>query len=246
MKAILVDVTRCRGCMKCVEACRKQNGSPPDSCRTLLRKDLSADRLTTVDRTASGRYVKRQCNHCQSPSCVSACLVGAIHKEEDGPVVYDATKCIGCRYCMLACPFEVPRYEWGTTTPRMRKCEMCHDRPGGPACVEACPNHATLYGERDELLEIARERIAAAPDRYLDHVWGEHDAGGTSVLYLSDVPLDEFWPSDLGARSVPDLTWPVVSRTPWIALSVAGTLTVFSWLIDRRNRLAAPGGEVKP
>lgn len=237
MKAILHDVTRCRGCMKCVEACRGRNGGGNGGRETLLRDELSANRLTTVARTDEGRYVREQCRHCLSPSCVSACLVGAIEKTPEGPVTYDAGKCIGCRYCMLACPFEVPRYEWSTTTPLMRKCEMCHDRPGGPACVEACPYGATRYGERDELLRVAHARITAAPDLYVPKVWGETDAGGTCVLYLSDVSLDAFWPKGLGDESVPEITWPVVERTPWIALSVAGTLTAVSWIIDRRNRL---------
>jgi formate dehydrogenase iron-sulfur subunit len=239
MKAILHDVTRCRGCMKCVKACADANGSDADrECRTLLRKDLSADRLTTVERTPEGRFVRQQCRHCLEPSCASACLVGAIRKSSEGPVVYDASKCIGCRYCMLACPFGVPRYEWKSVTPIMRKCGMCHDRPGGPACVEACPYEATIHGDRDELLRVARERIAEKPDLYLPAIYGEHDAGGTCVMYLSDVPLDRFWPDRLGDRSVPELTWPVVSRTPWIALSVAGALSAVSWILNRRDRRA--------
>ena len=236
MKAILHDVTRCRGCMKCVQACGEANGNPDP--QAMHRNALSEHRLTTVERTDSGRFVRQQCRHCLEPSCVSACLVGAIRKSPEGPVVYDATKCIGCRYCMLACPFGVPRYEWKSRTPIMRKCDMCHGRPGGPACVAACPYGATLYGDREELLRIARERIVTRTELYLPVIYGQHDAGGTCVLFISDVDLAEFWPTRLGDESVPELTWPVVSRTPWIALSVAGTLSAVSWIMNRRDRLA--------
>lgn len=243
MKAVLHDVTRCTGCNRCVAACADENGlEGKESHARFSRSGLSAHRWTTVVREA-GRYVRRQCLHCEDPSCAAACLVGAFRKTPEGPVVYDASKCIGCRYCMLACPFEIPRYEWDTNHPFVRKCDLCHDRPGGPACIEACPNEVSLYGDREELLEVARARIRAAPDRYLDHVFGEKEAGGTSVLYLSDVDLSGMWPARMGDRSVPEMTWPVVSKTPFLAFGVAGVLTGLSWIVHRRNRRSAEAQE---
>jgi len=237
MKGILHDVRRCAGCMRCVEACRKENGSgKPDRFRT---GDLSAERLTTLAKTKEGRHVRRHCYHCVEPACAAACLVGALTRTPEGPVVYDAEKCIGCRYCMLACPFQVPRYEWESRTPLVKKCDMCADREGGPACVEACPHEATLYGDRDELIRIAHRRIAEHPGEYVDHVWGEKEMGGTGVLLVSDVSLDGFWPEALGETSVPDLTLPLAHKAPLMFGGVLALLTGLSWVIGRRNRLAA-------
>lgn len=238
MKAILHDVSRCRGCMACVEACAASNGTEdPDRAR-FDRAGLSGHRFTSVSRTGEGRFVRQQCLHCVDPSCVSACLVGSMTQTPEGAVVYDPAKCIGCRYCMLACPYDVPKYEWDTNTPLIRKCELCHDRPGGPACVEACPHEATMFGERDELLAIARERIRSSSIRYVDRIYGETDMGGTAVLYISDVPLDDFWKGGPGSPSVPEITWPFISKTPVLAASVAATLTGVSWVVHRRMRLA--------
>ena len=111
---------------------------------------------------------------------MAACLVGGLTKTAEGPVVYDPDKCIGCRYCMLACPFHVPRYEWDSTAPLMRKCSMCFERlleGGQPACVEACPNDAMLFGEREDLLRRAhamirlRARPVLAPGLGRARVW---------------------------------------------------------------------------
>lgn len=239
MKSILIDVTRCRGCAKCQEACAAENGLAPEpETARFARGELSEDRFTTLVPVGEGRFAKRQCLHCIDPSCAAACLVGALHRTKEGPVVYDRDKCIGCRYCMLACPFSIPRYEWDTTTPFVRKCEMCHDRPGGPACVEKCPHDALAYGDRDDLLREARARIAAAPDGYLDHVYGEEEGGGTAVLYLTDVPLEAIWPERLGTESVPEMTWPIVSATPWLFVGVATALGSLAFLVHRRDRLA--------
>jgi formate dehydrogenase iron-sulfur subunit len=238
-KAVLHDVTRCTGCMTCAEACARENDLREHvRCARFDRGPLSQERFTTVQRLPGGEFVRRQCLHCVEPSCVTACLVGALTKLDDGPVVYDADKCIGCRYCMISCPYHVIRYEWDTPLPFVRKCDMCFDRPAGPACVEACPHEATMYGEREELLRIAHERVAADPDRYVDHVWGEKEGGGTNVLYVSDVPLDAIFPAELGRESIPDLALPIAHSTPYLAVGVAGTVIGLSWIIGRRNRLA--------
>jgi len=238
MKAILFDVKRCRGCMKCVSACGVANGlTEADSKACFARERLSERRFTTVSVTDEGRFLRRQCLHCLEPSCESACLVGALRKTEEGPVLYDSSKCIGCRYCMLACPFEVPRYEWDTNHPYVVKCQMCADREGGPACVAACPYDASMYGDRDDLIAVARERIASGPGDYLPHIWGEHDAGGTCVLFVSDVDLGRYWPKSLGDRSVPEITWPVMAKTPFVFFGVAGVLSAVSFIIHRRERL---------
>ena len=238
-KAVLHDVTRCTGCMTCVATCSVENGlvSKADDAR-FNPGELSAERFISLKQTKEHRFVRTGCLHCLEPSCVSACLVGALHRREDGRVVYDAGKCIGCRYCMLACPAHVIRYEWDSALPFVKKCDMCADRPQGPACVEACPSEVSIYGDRDELLKIAHERIAAQPDLYQQKVWGEHELGGTGVLYVSDVSLSSLWPESLGDRSIPSITWPIARSTPFLAFGVASCLIGASWLIGRRNKLA--------
>jgi formate dehydrogenase iron-sulfur subunit len=225
--------------MKCVGACAQEHGFPnAKNARFSGGEELSATRLTALAKAGPDRYVRQHCVHCIEPACESACPVGALHRTADGPVVYDADKCIGCRYCMLACPFEVPRYEWDRLLPFVQKCDMCFERPEGPACVEACPHDATVFGERQALLDEAHRRIEAAPDKYVQHVWGEHEMGGTAVLFVSDVPLDSFWPSELGQVSVPDLTLPLAAKTPILYGGILATLAGLSWVIHRRQRLA--------
>jgi formate dehydrogenase iron-sulfur subunit len=245
MKAILVDVTRCTGCERCVEACVEENELDPVRAqvdRAVTKDGLSENRLLSVPKVADGRFVRMSCMHCLEPSCVSACLVGGITKTPEGPVIYDPDKCIGCRYCMLACPFHIPRYEWEEAVPFMRKCAMCFSRMEDglvPACVEACPNDALKFGDRDDLLWEAHWRISAGAGRYLDRVWGEHEFGGTSILYISDVDLAVAgWP-EADTDSIPSLTEPLIAKTPFIGMSVMGSLLGINWVIRRRMRLAA-------
>lgn len=239
MKAVLHDVRVCRGCMRCVAACCKEQGrDEPCPLGVFGVEGLSATQLTTLARINGKHFVRQHCLHCLEPACVSACLVGALTKTADGPVVYDETKCIGCRYCMIACPFEIPRYEWESTTPLVRKCDMCVDRPGGPACVEACPSDATMYGDREELIRVAQQRFKEHPDEYIPHIWGQYEMGGTCVMFISDVPLDDLWPTSLGATSIPDLTLPLAHETPFLFGGVLAALTGM-WVIQRRNKLAA-------
>ncbi len=244
MYSILIDVTRCTGCDRCVSACIEANHLDrlrAETDRATAPDGLSADRWTTVIRVADGRFAKKSCMHCEDPSCVAACLVGGITKSPDGPVVYDPDKCIGCRYCMLACPFHIPRYEWDKTVPFMRKCDMCIARLSSgkiPACVEACPNNALQFGDRDTLLHEAHRRIAT-DTRYKPHVWGEDEFGGTSVLYIADVNLATLgWPAQ-AESPIPLLTEPLISKTPFIGLGVAVSTLGLNWIIRRRMRLSA-------
>ena len=210
--ACLVDTTLCIGCRKCEEACNASNELPrperPFSDRWVLRHERrpSQDAFTVVNsyvgppsttqRERLETYVKTQCMHCVDPSCVSACIVAALTKTPEGPVVYDAERCIGCRYCMVACPFEIPAYSYDDPlTPEVRKCTFCvdHERGTGasPACAAACPMETIVFGRRSELLALARKRIEERPARYVDHVYGEHEVGGTSWLYIVGRPSDE-------------------------------------------------------
>jgi len=147
--------------------------------------------------------------HCIEPACVAACPLGALHITPEGAIAYDTDVCFGCRYCMVACPFEVPRYEWSAVKPYIQKCDLCTSNgrlPGGkkPACVEACPTGALIFGTRDELLEEAHKRIQANPDKYVNHVYGEHEAGGTHILYLSSMPFDEQGLPQVGDKPYPE------------------------------------------
>ena len=240
---ILVDVTQCTGCEQCVAACIQTNGTDPEQAeldRWKTPDGLSADRLSTVVQVADGRFARKSCMHCLDPSCVSACLVGGITKSAEGPVIYDPEKCIGCRYCMIACPFHIPRYEWDKAVPFMKKCDMCFERLQAnqqPACVEACPNQALLFGERKSLLKLAHQRIGSGYSRYVQHVWGEKEFGGTSVLYISDVDLAAMdWPEAF-PDPIPELTQSLIEGTPFIGLGVASSLLGINWVIRRRMQL---------
>jgi len=178
--------------------------------------------VNRYDETGSGRgplYSKIQCNHCLEPACASVCFVSAFKKTDTGAVTYDESVCVGCRYCMIACPFEIPAYEYDSAfSPRVMKCTMCHPRISKgllPGCVEACPTEALTYGKREDLLRIGRERIRKFPDRYVNHIYGENEMGGTSWLYLSHVPFKEIgMREDLGVTPAPALTSGALSAVP--------------------------------
>ncbi len=222
----LVDVTRCIGCRKCELACNKVNNLPePERPFTdltvmdaLRRPDSNS--YTVVNRYYSGRmdeqrqllpsYVKVQCMHCQDPACVSACITGALQKKENGTVRYDVTRCIGCRYCMVACPFEIPAYDWhDPLTPQVRKCTFCFERlkqGEKPGCASVCPTEAITFGRRETVLALAKERIASSPAHYVDHVYGEHEAGGTSWLYITGQPFEKLGFVDVPNEPLPKRT----------------------------------------
>ncbi len=239
--AILTDTTKCTGCHECVAACKKVNHLGPDVPRRWdLEDGLSARNWTSIVEGPKQAMVRKQCRHCLQPACVSACPVGAMHKTEIGAVVYDAAKCMGCRYCMMACPFGIPRYDWDQAVPYVRKCVLCYDRIRQgklPACVEACPQKAAIFGDRDQLLAEAHRRIREKPQLYWNHVWGEEEAGGTSVLYISNVDLSFLSDEPVGHTPLPRTTATVMEAVPFVFTGVVAGIAGLSWLIDRRNRV---------
>ena len=218
---LLTDTTLCIGCRMCENACAQAHNLPaPQVGPQVLEKTRRTDAksFTVVNRYPNPKndkvpiYRKIQCFHCNEPACVSACLVGALKKTPEGPVIYNEDVCIGCRYCMNACPYSMPTYEYDDPiTPAIQKCIMCYERvvqPGGvPACASICPLKATIFGKRSDLLRIAHERINKTPERYVDHVYGEKEVGGTGWLYLASVPFDQLGlPTDLGTTPYPEYT----------------------------------------
>jgi formate dehydrogenase iron-sulfur subunit len=242
---ILNDTTLCTGCERCVNACKQENHLGADLPRRWKQNidDLSSTRFTTIVRREGSRFVRRFCRHCEQPACVSACLVGALQKTTEGPVLYDSTKCIGCRYCVMSCPYGIPRYDWESPVPYVRKCTMCYPRIRAgrmPACVEACPEKATIFGSRDEMIREAYRRIEKNPERYFQAVVGEIEAGGTSVIYLSDIPLGFLgYKPKLGDQPLPNLTWSALSKVPALIAGMGGLMTGIYWIIERRMKLSA-------
>ena len=241
VKAVLYDSTQCVCCRLCESACSERSKLTYDDAIAADER-LSASKLTTI-KTHGERYSRRKCMHCQEPACASVCPVGALQKTSLGPVIYDETKCIGCRYCMVACPFQVPAYEWSSMTPRIRKCDGCHDRLMAgkvTACTEACPNNATLTGDRDALIAEARKRIAEKPSEYYPQIYGLNEVGGTTTLFLSAVPFEQLGlRTDLPKEALPPLTWRVLSMVPDVAVVGSVMLGGIYWITHRREQVAA-------
>ncbi len=235
--AILTDLTKCIGCEACVMACKEINSLPKD----IKPERLSADNWTVIEHR-KGVNIRRQCMHCENPACVSACPVGALVKTPEGAVIYAEDKCMGCRYCMVACPFQVPKYEWDSPLPKVQKCVMCYEKcvkeGKEPACTAACPTGATIFGDREKLIAEAYQRIEKNPNRYVKHIYGIKEAGGTSVLYLSPVPFAELgFPHSVQDEAYPELTWKVLSKIPNIVSGGGAVLFGVWWIINRRIRL---------
>jgi len=212
---MLYDNTICTGCKACMPACNEANGLPPDTLLSGGLWDTPADLNSKTkniiklyeEPDASGFcFVKRQCMHCLDPACVTGCPFGALKKDNWGAVTWNSTLCIGCRYCEVGCPFDVPKFEWNKWNPKVVKCEFCYDRlkkNDQPACTAVCPTGAVIFGKRTDLLTKAKARIAASPGKYFENrVYGEHEAGGTQVLYLSKVAFDKIGLPKLGSTSI--------------------------------------------
>jgi Fe-S-cluster-containing dehydrogenase component len=213
---LLYDATLCIGCKTCMVACNEANGLPADTSGSpakLYHKpiDLSEKAKTVIKLYAQDgeqSFVKAQCMHCVDPACASACMLGALKKREFGIVTYNPDLCVGCRYCEVACPFNVPKFEWSSATPKIVKCELCKERLAAgkePACTEVCPRHAVIFGKRMDLLAEAHRRLYDTPDRYIPKVYGETDGGGTQVLYISQVPFEKLGFPALGEEPAPAL-----------------------------------------
>lgn len=257
--AVLFDANRCIGCRGCQVACKQWNendeaiptvengvqsrnwGSYENPPR-LSASTWTRIRFTELEYNGKFNWIftKLQCMHCEHPACVAACPVGALQKTAEGPVIYDDNKCFGCRYCMVACPFGIPTFEWDDPLPWIRKCTFCTDRMNEglePACVKTCPTNALELGEREELIQEARKRIEKTPEKYVDHIYGENEVGGTSWLYLSPVPFKELGFPELGPEPVTVDTERAMGAVPPVLLGVAATMAGIYWISKRRNKM---------
>ena len=235
-KAMLIDIKRCIGCLSCETACKQLHGLSPDPEPTL------SDTAFTVVETRGDKFVRKLCMHCEDPACASACPVEAITKSPLGPVVYNADKCIGCRYCMLACPYSVPRYQWTKLAPFVKKCDFCAERIKSgcqPACTEACPVQASIFGNRDELISEAWQRIRS-DSSYVPHIYGLEEAGGGSVFFVSDVAFEKlgFKPAPTGTQPVPTLTASALGDSPKVVIMGGTILSALYWVTQRRREVA--------
>ena len=210
--AMLYDATVCIGCKACVAACTTANNLIPDTTMSggiwQMPTDLNSQTKNIILLARDGdrsSFVKRQCMHCVDPACVAGCPFKALTKGKYGVVEWESSRCIGCRYCEISCPFDVPRFEWTKFNPRIVKCEFCNHRLADgkdPACTEVCPTGAVKFGTRANLLAEAKARVEASPGKYFqDRVYGEGDLGGTQVLYLSHLPFEKLGLPDVGTES---------------------------------------------
>ena len=253
---VLVDTTRCIGCRMCEFGCAHANGQANGLEKPSFDEALGPNRQTTEKRwTAVQRHVvagraitvKRQCMHCVQPACTAACLTKAMYKTPDGPVIWRSNKCMGCRYCMVSCPFDVPKFEYHSAVPRIQKCQLCFQRVAAgeqPACVASCPAQALTFGRRNNLLDEARRRIYTEPGRYISHIYGEREAGGTSWLYLSAVPFDQIgFRTDVSTEAYPTTTKEFLYAVPLVLTLVPPLLLGLSRATDKGERGGDEGGE---
>jgi formate dehydrogenase iron-sulfur subunit len=289
IKSTLIDITKCIGCRACQVACKQWNEREGET--TELQDymgfqnpaTLSANTLTLItfhelpNESAPGGldylFTMRRCLHCLEPACASACPTTALESQPDGPVSYDPDKCIGCRYCVWACPWSVPTAEWDSLAPKIQKCTHCADRADQPvpearngvalnqeesqqyrenivtpACVKACPADALRFGERSELLQEGKNRISGRPDKYVDHIYGEHEAGGTSVLYLSSVPFEKLGFPNVGTKPYPKFSKAALGAVPPAVIALGALLgSAYTFFKRRVSAVAASesGGHVQ-
>jgi Fe-S-cluster-containing dehydrogenase component len=233
---LLYDATKCIGCKSCMVKCSAANHLPPDTRQDELHQapetlNYFTKNIIKLYKSEDGSdhsYFKQQCMHCIDPGCMNACMFGGLRKDvETGVVWWYGAKCVGCRYCEVACPFHIPAFQWDGFNPKIVKCELCREaiKAGErkqPGCTEACPTGAVIYGKRTDLLKDAKSRIAAAPGKYFDNkVFGETDGGGTQVLYLSRVSFDKLGLPELGEKSIPSGLKYSHMAYKWMALPTA-------------------------
>lgn len=259
-RGVLVDTTLCVGCRGCEAACSEANAlagpeKPGDDTVFASLRKTSPETLTVVNRgtqkSPSGeeRFAKAQCLHCVDPACASGCVARALVKTPSGPVIYEKNRCLGCRYCMVACPFGVPKYEYTKQLPYVVKCTFCAARQEKglpPACTEVCPSGALLFGEREKLLEVAKSRIYQNPGKYIPKIYGEEEAGGTSWLYISDVPFESLGLKEgVSKRSYPEMAAGALSGVPFVITLWPPLLMGLYTFSKRRDEVAAnePGAE---
>ena len=207
---MLYDATKCVGCKACMSACKRVNSDygslayerakfDPDGLWD-APQDLSGSTRTLIklfkESEKSWSYVKYSCMHCQKPSCVSVCPVSAMTRDKiTGTVDYNKDTCIGCRYCQIACAFNIPKFQWDKAIPQIVKCDLCKNtnlvKKSITACAEACPVGAITFGKRKDLLAEAKKRLQENPGIYVNHIYGEKEVGGTNHLYLSAMPFDK-------------------------------------------------------
>lgn len=241
---VLTDTTRCIGCRSCEIACAKAHDLEVPDIENVnaleTERTTSEKQWTVVNRydTEKGEvFVKKQCMHCWQPACTSACLTNAMFKTKEGPVIWRSGKCMGCRFCMVSCPFVIPKFEYNTWNPKIQKCSMCWERleqNKKPACVEACPTDALMFGMKRDLMEIARVRIYRHPDKYVHQIYGEHEVGGTGWLYLSAVPFEQIgFRTDLGTTPYPEYTKEFLYSVPVILFGAPALLLGLSFLTEK-------------
>jgi len=241
--AMLIDIKKCVGCDSCEAACKQLHVFNTEAEPTL------SDTAFTVNESSGDKFVRKVCMHCNDPACASACPVGAIKKTSLGPVVYDADKCIGCRYCMLASPYQVPRYQWSKLAPFVKKCDLCSERVKAgnqPACTEACPVQASIFGDRDALIADAWNRIRS-DSSYVPRIYGVQEAGGGSVLFVSDVEFEKlgFKPVPTGNQPLPTLTAAAMGDSPKVVVMGGTILSALYWITQRRREVALAEAEEK-
>jgi len=251
-RTFLIDTTRCTGCRSCQVACKQWNQMKAEETTFFNGEgyqnppNLSENTLTAIKFRDYWKYGKNEfafhkemCMHCNDPACVSVCPVSAFIKTPEGPVIYDAKRCIGCRFCMIACPFGVPKYQWSKGLPLVVKCSGCYSRVKEgliPACAKACPT-AITYGSRQEMINEANRRLTAHPGKYMSRIYGLEEAGGTSVLYLSMLPFNELGFKKVTQRPLPSLTWAALRFVPAAFITMGGSLAFISWLTNRKERI---------
>jgi len=251
---VLMDVGLCIGCRKCETACAEANGLPvPDSeYKSVFQqhRTTSTTQWTVVNRYSTEKgdvFVKIQCLHCNQPACASACLVKGLEKTKEGPVLWHEDRCMGCRYCMISCPFDIPKFEYDKPIPKIQKCIMCWDRLQQgqiPACVEVCPVEALKFGTRRELLESARTKIYQNPDSYVPHVYGDHEVGGTGWLYTSPVPFEQLgFKMNLGSTPYPEFTKEFMYGDPVLQLLWPMLLLGMNKITERKAEVQQRGKE---